>query len=113
LAHLAAVWPIALWYAVSVAVALVAPDGAVEVVLGAIWLLVLGVYCSTRPRRGELIGSIAVAPLLAAMMLSDLVGVPGWTVAYPGALVALVAIARIDRRAASSTPADTTPTRAR
>lgn len=88
---------IALWYAISAGLALAAPQGIPQFVLGVLVLFVLGAYCTARPRRGELVGWIALAPLPAAIVASDL-GLPAGTVVYPTALVALVAIAWVERR---------------
>lgn len=107
IARMAAVRALALWYAVSIALAFAIPDGLPQIAVGVLMLLLLGAYCSVRPRHGDLIGWIAIAPILAAFVASDLVGLPAWTVAYPGALIALAAIARIERGAAGVKPADT------
>lgn len=88
---------VGLWYAISIVVAHTVPRGLFGISAGLLLLIVLSAYCAQRGSRGDLIAGIAFAPVLAAMAASEILGVPAWTVAYPAAVVALTALAWIER----------------
>lgn len=96
----------AAWYALIVVLAATTePPQLVRAVVGFCLLLVLAAYCERRAGRGGLIGSIAVAPLFAAMIATDLTDLPARAVSLPGMALALVAIAFVDRGGRRAEPA--------
>lgn len=97
-ANLAPAVAIGLWYATMIVLAHTVADGIAGVATAVGMVLALGAYCATRPSRGDLVAGIAVAPIFAGLAAADLFEIPAQSVSYPGAVIALGALAWIERR---------------